>query len=295
MANYRPLKDDVVIVVPCYNEAKRLERAPFIEFLTQAKQNCFLFVDDGSSDATVEVLQEIQAAVDPRRVDIVSLQTNSGKAEAIRTGILTALSADFRRRHNVQMIGYFDADLATPFVELQALLDTMRRYQDVQLVLGSRLSLSGHRINRNGKRRIAGRVFSTLASASLGLGVSDTQCGAKVFRYGPWLDDIFAAPFSDRWLFDVEVLARMKNRFKDETNQVVFEQPLGQWNEVGDSRLKTSDFLWAPLRLMNLVIQYRLRSQRTPNEDSSTFSEAIILPFPSADERIEPAKVRKAA
>ena len=81
------------IVVPCYNEAKRLDTAAFIEALDTRPWLRLIFVDDGSRDATLAVLGEIKSAK-PAQVSITSLSLNRGKAETVRRGMLEALETD---------------------------------------------------------------------------------------------------------------------------------------------------------------------------------------------------------
>ena len=83
------------------------------------------------------------------------------------------------------MLGYFDADLATPPGELLRMLDLLERRPDLSFVLASRVALLGRRITRRARRHYLGRVFATFASIFLQIPVYDTQCGAKVFRASP--------------------------------------------------------------------------------------------------------------
>jgi glycosyltransferase involved in cell wall biosynthesis len=103
-----------IIVVPCYNEAARLDSAAFARFLTSESNVRFVFVDDGSKDATAEVVRAIGREW-PDRVHLLQLARNQGKAEAVRSGILEAA------RLQPDLIGYWDADLATPLMEIPAM------------------------------------------------------------------------------------------------------------------------------------------------------------------------------
>ncbi len=139
----------------------------------------------------------------PARVDLIVLPTNVGKAEAVRLGMLAAIE------RGGTVVGYLDADLATP-VERDAPPDRDRTAQPHRTaVLGSRVALLGHTVRRRPMRHYLGRLYATAASLALGVAVYDTQCGAKVFRVGTPLQLALADPFPDRWSFDVELLARL--------------------------------------------------------------------------------------
>ena len=96
-----------LIVIPCYQEASRLDPGKFTEFLQSNDDVGFVFVDDGSTDGTADVIED---AVNrhPRRIAGLRNETNMGKGESVRRGVLYA--AD-----KAACIGYWDADLATPF------------------------------------------------------------------------------------------------------------------------------------------------------------------------------------
>jgi len=217
-----------IIVVPCYNEAARLDAAAFSAFLASDGSVAFLFVDDGSTDATARILHGI-AREWPGRIQLLQLQPNQGKAEAVRRGILDAAATQ------PDLIGYWDADLATPLTEIP---EMAARFADatVRLVIGSRVRMLGHEVRRSALRHYVGRAFATVASMQLGLPVYDTQCGAKIFRATPEALGLFSRPFRLRWCFDVELLARF-NALSANRAGALIEHPVTRWVDVGASKL----------------------------------------------------------
>src|SRR5262245_6982873 len=84
------VSERVTIVVPCYNEAQRLDVEAFRSFVAEDLKRQLLFVDDGSEDETAEVLVSLCARL-PEQMHILRLEANRGKAEAVRRGLLRAL------------------------------------------------------------------------------------------------------------------------------------------------------------------------------------------------------------
>ncbi|MDZ4852432.1 MAG: glycosyltransferase [Pirellulaceae bacterium] len=273
----RQTKQHTTFVIPCYNEQYRLNVAQFSDFLQTTADVSFIFVDDGSRDGTVEILESIRQSVGPNRVEILRLPENRGKAEAIRQGMLLALSPNYRRDREISLVGYLDADLATPLSEAKRLIEVAHRREDIEIVIGSRLGLKGHRVKRTFLRKIVGRIFSIIASRLMGLPVQDTQCGAKLFRVRNWLAPVFRNEFKDRWLFDIEILARVKQLLGADAASKLFEYPLEDWTEVGGSKLKLTDFIRAPLKLIRLVVEYRMKKTIMLNEMES--ESPVLLPF----------------
>jgi dolichyl-phosphate beta-glucosyltransferase len=227
------------IIVPCYNEADRLMSEEFVRATEQNGQLHFLFVDDGSTDGTREILAAVCRS-NPSQMSWISLDKNSGKAEAVRKGILTGLESD------PENIGYWDADLATPLGAIPKFCEILEN-REILLVLGSRVRLLGRRIKRKASRHYLGRIFATLASLITGLPIYDTQCGAKVFRNREELRIVFGKPFLVNWAFDVEILARllMIERFEGSPLLVrsTVEYPLEEWTDVPGSKMGFYDFL----------------------------------------------------
>ena len=189
------------VVVPCFNEAARLDRAAYEQFLARTDV-VLVFVDDGSADATLEILRKISEAA-PRRNGSRAACAQSGKSEAIRAGVHYALE------HGAECVGYWDADLATPLAEIDTFRRMLEERPELVGVFGSRIRRLGAAITRDPLRHYFGRVFATFASMVLDLAVYDTQCGAKLFRVNDDLRRAFSTPFLSRWIFDVELLARI--------------------------------------------------------------------------------------
>jgi glycosyltransferase involved in cell wall biosynthesis len=271
---------DCVIVVPCYNEALRLDVAAFQRFAAQCPTCRFLMVDDGSRDRTVEVLEELEAKL-PACFSVFRMGQNRGKAEAVRQGILRALDDEAR------LVGFWDADLATPLSTIPEFLAEFQADPRLQVVLGSRVKLLGRRIERQPMRHYLGRVFATAASMILSLPVYDTQCGAKMFRASALVRRMFAEPFCSRWFFDVELLARLMIASTDGPSQVedlVHELPLREWRDVAGSKLRHQDFVRALVDLTHLGWLYGRRC-------AAMRKRAITKSAPAA----EPSGRRRAA
>ena len=256
-------RPDVVVVVPCYNEARRLDISAFDDFLSRSPEVALLFVDDGSTDDTPLLIERLRQQ-HRRNVFTLRLNSNVGKGEAVRRGIQIAL------RRRPAFVGYWDADLATPLDALAQLCDVLRAKPEVQLAMGSRVSMLGRDIQRSGVRHLLGRAFATAASNLLRLPVYDTQCGAKLFRATPEVAALFADPFRSRWIFDVEIFARMTNGRDTNGGKLtaanpIYECPLEHWRDVAGSRLRASDFVNAAVELLGIYRHYVRPVNRTPS------------------------------
>lgn len=243
-----------VVVVPCYNEAGRLQPGRFSEFLAEDQQIHFLFVNDGSKDATLSILEALRAR-HPDRIEVLDQRVNGGKAEAVRSGMLYAIASG---RNSVT--GFWDADLATPLYVIPRLLAKLREEPALEMIFGSRVRLLGHAIHRKTIRHYLGRCFATAVSIVLGLPVYDTQCGAKLFRITPALRVILASPFLSRWIFDVEIIARflaIHNKDGDYAFNAIYEHPLPRWEDVAGSKVRPTDFFVAFYELVKIRKAFR--------------------------------------
>lgn len=234
----------MVMVIPAWNEVHRLQERAFLEFVQSQEVVDLRFVDDGSTDGTAAKLEGLQQAA-PGRIAVQRLSRNVGKGEAVRLGLRAALDGGY------PLVGYLDADLAAPLDTALLLRDALLADPSLTLVLGSRVKLLGWEIERSERRHYLGRVFATFASIALGLAVYDTQCGAKALRAGAAADAATATPFLSRWLFDVELLARLR-----QVGAAMHEVPLPIWKDPGGSSVRFGDFLRAPLELWRIHRRY---------------------------------------
>lgn len=245
----------VTLVVPCYNEARRLDVAAFLRALDDMPALRLLFVDDGSADDTRAVLDGVVAAR-PGRAAVLALARNGGKAGAVWAGLRHVLADAPAAR--AAFVGYWDADLATPLPVLADLVAVLRARAACQAVLGSRVRLLGRRIERRAARHYLGRVWATAASVVLRMPVYDTQCGAKLFRVAGPLAAALDAPFLSRWAFDVELLARLRAATAgQDVDDCFVEHPLVAWRDVAGSKLTPGAALRSGLDLARIAWRVR--------------------------------------
>lgn len=257
---------DVTLVVPCYNEERRLDPAAFMAFLRAEPRVRLVLVNDGSRDATLALLHALQAHCPPR-IDVIDLPRNGGKAEAVRAGLR------FAAERGDAVIGYWDADLATPLSALADFANVLARLPEVEVVFGSRRRMLGHRIDRTPARRAVSRMCNLMARAALALPVADTQCGAKVFRNTETFRKAIAAPFTAGWLFDVELFARIAGETRNR-RLAFYELPLLEWTEVAGSTISARVIVKSGLRMLRLIAQLRIGPRPAPHPAPRTQSAA---------------------
>ncbi len=248
------LTDNVWLVVPCYNEEKRLDAEAFLEALRQYDWLRLCFVNDCSSDETLAVLEKIHdRAAD--KVCILSNKENSGKAESVRAGILYGLQSSY-----CEIYGFWDADLATPFPELEIMYAQIAADQSITGVIASRVSMLGRKIRRHSSRHYFGRIFATFASIILQVPVYDTQCGAKIFRRS-FASAVFNEMLRTGWCFDIEILLRYKLAAEqpDIIEKSIVEYPLREWVDVEGSKVRFSHMFSVALNMLRLFISSRLK------------------------------------
>lgn len=265
----------VTLVVPCFNEAARLDRGAFEQALVTTGWLDFCFVDDGSTDGTGAVLSAL-AAAHPRRVQVLTLSRNAGKAEAVRQGLLHAAACS-------PIVGFWDADLATPLPECERLRDTFQHVPHADWIFGIRLRSLGRTVERRAVRHYLGRVFATATTLALDVHAYDTQCGAKLFRVTPLLQAVLAEPFRSRWIFDVEMLVRAQALLRldhpDPLAPLVYEQPLAQWTHQDGSKVRPTDFL----RALRDLLRLRADRRRWEERGAALRAPSARAPQPSAE------------
>ncbi len=240
------------IIIPCYNEENRLNVSAFKNFISEENKYHLCFVNDGSKDDTVRVLKEIQQT-NPAKVSVIDLIENGGKAAAVRAGAKYLYT-----KSSVKYIGFMDADLSTGFNDFGDLVNTLHTNNNLGFVFGSRAKEASEGIKKDGVRAIISKLINVLIVFILGMSISDTQCGAKVFESN-LVPLLFGKKFKTKWLFDVEMFIRLKRYFgKEKTVSFICEQPLSRWVHMEDSKLGLRDSIEIPFRLVSIWINYNL-------------------------------------
>lgn len=244
----------IAFIIPCYNEARRLDVSAFSGYLEQKLSSISLvFVNDGSSDDTNKMLSGLVEKY-PDNSSFINLPKNVGKAEAIRQGVLEIL----KKENTPDYIGFMDADLAVPLSEIQKIQDAISRFKEPSMIIGSRIKLFGStNIERSNRRHYVGRIIATLISKSLKLPIYDTQCGFKAFK-SERCAELFKESFTSRWLFDVELIFRLLILTSySKINGELFEMPVSRWEEKGDSRIPLTYAFRMPFELLKINQRYK--------------------------------------
>jgi glycosyltransferase involved in cell wall biosynthesis len=242
-----------MVVIPCYDEAKRLDLIAFRAFVDVVKGVEFLFVDDGSKDDTHALLEGLKRER-PDAIDVLRMSKNSGKAEAVRQGMLEAIE------RGCDFVAFWDADLSTGLDEIEPFRNIMRDRPEIEMVFGSRVNLLGRHIDRKLSRHYMSRIFATVVATALRLPIYDTQCGAKMFRVTEDVRRVMADPFLSRWIFDVEIIARFlvlrKSGPKPPVRAIIVEKPLQRWIDLAGSKLRPRDFFRAWSDFIRIYSRY---------------------------------------
>jgi dolichyl-phosphate beta-glucosyltransferase len=236
----------VSIIIPCFNEEHRFKKEPLLQLLYTGADIAFILVNDGSTDNTHLLLEEIREA-SQQNVVVISYPENKGKAHAVFKGMEHALY-----NSTSVFIGYLDADLSTSLEEFLNLAEIAQREQ-ADYAFGSRIKMLNHFISRSGVRHICGRILTTMIDFRYQLSIYDTQCGAKLFT--PAIVKIITrTPFKTRWLFDVEIFLRIR-----EANMTVkgLEVPLKKWVDPGHSKISLLSFPKISGELIQLIKYYK--------------------------------------
>jgi dolichyl-phosphate beta-glucosyltransferase len=233
------LRPDVTIVLPAYNEALRIEPAleELLGYLGRGGRPRsggrssdelgrwdVLVVDDGSTDATVSIVEAFAEATglggEEPRLRVLRCP-HQGKGGAVTAGMLAATG---------DLVIFADADMATPPDQLPLLTAALAEHD---LALGSRVQPDGkdRRASQPYHRRLLGRIYRLLAGAWVTGDVPDTQCGFKGFRREVGRD-LFGRLRTTGIVFDAEVIHLARRRGYSMAIVPVM------WHDVRGSRMR---------------------------------------------------------
>lgn len=224
------------IIIPAHNEEERI--GPVLRSYVQSFADSeIIVVLNGCTDRTLEIVSTLAAAHD--NLAYVEVREAIGKGGAVRVGMVFARAA---------VVGYADADGATPAAEMRRLCESLQDGQDG--VIGSRwLTASQVHVEQPFVRRLASRVFNLCVRALFGLPFHDTQCGAKVFR-APALRELLPHVETSNLAFDVDLLYHLRLH-----RRRVVEIPT-VWRDQLGSRVKLAS---ASGKMLAALLRLRIR------------------------------------
>lgn len=213
------------MIVPCFNESKRLDLQYWRETIGLTPSTFWLFVNDGSTDRTSDVLLSMN---DLENFQLLELSDNAGKSEAIRSGVLNLMLT-------FELIGYVDADACFSPSFLSAFMNEgwellLADQSTTKMIIGSRVKLSGKHVNRTTSRHLIGRVVISILGIFWSDIPYDPQSGMKLLRINTNDHGLFRTRFDTRWFFDLELMVRL-GMTRSNRNGIV-EIPLDEWQEV---------------------------------------------------------------
>jgi dolichyl-phosphate beta-glucosyltransferase len=218
---FAPAKVELTVVVPAYNEEKRLpsmlEEA--YSYLSSRRSTFeILVVDDGSKDGTASFVREFSAG--KPEIRLLSYGGNRGKGFAVRYGMHSGVG---------ERLIFSDADGSSPMPEIERLEKAMS--EGAAVAIGSRALLSEDTaVKARWYRKVPGRIFATLVNVVLLPGLKDTQCGFKMFTREA-ARFIFPRQTAERFSFDPELLYLARyGKFK------IAEVPIN-WHNVDGSKV----------------------------------------------------------
>jgi glycosyltransferase involved in cell wall biosynthesis len=225
-------KTSRVVVIPCFNEERRLNPVFFVDLVnTHACE--LIFVDDGSTDNTYNVISSLPLA--QASFEIIRLDKNRGKANAIRVGLNHALIKGY------EFIGLYDADGAIHPQDMGNAFQIIGGSTDINVVSGARILLAGNNVSRLNHRRWMGRIIATLVSLIMGLQIYDPQSPCKVYR-ASCLAVISKFNIKTKWFVDAEIL-KFLSREQDKSSRWLVEFPVTNWKDVAGSNISCKSSL----------------------------------------------------
>jgi len=225
------IQDKVIgVVIPCYNEEKRLMSVEFQKFVNSNLGYHLCFVNDGSKDNTLEILYGLKKQ-NEGRISVYNCTQNVGKAEAVRLGML-----QLAKQQQFDYLGFLDVSLSTDFQDFDSLVDTIKS-SNYKVVSGSRISRMGADIEKESSGAIIRKITNFIIRKTLGMDFKDTQCCAKIMTKDI-VEDTFQTRFLTEYLFDVEIFMRIKKKYGIETaKSLLCEKPLNRWIHLDGSKL----------------------------------------------------------
>ncbi len=265
----------VTVILPVYNEGEHAEHVAnqVLAFAATQPRYHFLFVSDGSKDATPTAIQRAidrARATSPdaaARVRLIAYRANAGKGWAVARGVLEAQGGDD------DLVIFTDGDLAYSLDHLPRLEEALGTHD---VAIGTRRN-EGGQVGAHTMRRWMGWTFNRIARMALGRSYTDTQAGLKGFRLRA-ARAIFPALRVSNFSFDVELLY-LAHRM----GFSIAEVP-AQVSSFHRHKSSNVSLLRDPLRMLMSLAAIRLNGARGVYERSAAGKKPLILMSFDAEE-----------
>lgn len=223
---------NISVVIPCYNEEKRIVTTiRRLEYFFRAQpdnlQHCsqveILCIENGSTDKTSTVIMDL---IKESPLHIKLMHTKKGKGNAVKEGV---------NRAQFEWVLIMDADNATDIGYLSKMIEVLRTHQEVDLVNSSRRIHGAQVIHKQGMLRQAfGNAFHILVHTIFALPVSDSQNGFKLCKTTV-ARRLYESLITSGWVSEVELFMLAKKR-----KCKIYEIPV-IWHDVSGSTLGIKD------------------------------------------------------
>ncbi len=229
------MKFEASIIIPVFNEEERIK--PFLKELKLESRNNWemIFVDDGSRDKSLDLIKNSGIA----NLKIVSYQKNRGKGYAVRKGVEAS---------NGKYVLFIDADGSIHPSEIKKMLLLLKKHD---FVVGNRASKDSE-VEQPLLRKFFGFCFNAYSNFLFGLSIRDKLCGFKGFKSAT-AKKLFRNLESDRWIFDIEIFFKAKNRGIEPHRMPI------KWEHRDKSRMKPYDPLKIALDLVLLRLKMAIK------------------------------------
>ena len=248
--NLNNKNNKIIIVIPCFNEAQRLDLSYFNK-LSRIQNTMWVFVDDGSTDSTSKILKNYSKK---KNTINVRINHNVGKSNAIAYGMNYA----FSKISDIGWIGFLDSDGAFATSDVERIIKMTSSSKKYDALYTSRVKMAGRDIRRNNTRHIIARLITSLFGLVWKDIPYDTQSGFKLYRYSDNFNSIFIKLFKTKWFFDIELSIRY-SKYKKK-NIHVWEEPVSSWIDIPGSKINYRQSMRIVLEV--IYIFYLLLSQR---------------------------------
>ncbi len=244
------MKAKLGLAIPCFNESQRIDFAYF-DILSRISEIQLFFIDDGSIDSTGDLLKKLSFQ-NSDKMFVLTNNTNMGKTKSIIKCWRQIIDRDLTH------IGFLDADGATSLDDVIRIVSLIETKNSFDAIWGSRVKLSGRKIDRKLVRHILGRLIHLSTKQLYKQEIYDTQAGIKVFKITEDLKKVvLSGVFKSKWFLELELLCLLE---KNKVVLKIWEEPLNNWNDVPGSKIKLRNFfeiVWNITRLYNKLKFYR--------------------------------------